>query len=103
MNSSAKYFKLLPLYLGVTLAMLFSSTALTMSSNVAKAPLIQLAHYHGYYNYPAGYWQPQRYHHSNYYWTNGRPYYHRHGYRCHQSCMINRWNGQIVRCVNRCF
>ncbi|KTC69267.1 hypothetical protein Lbir_2006 [Legionella birminghamensis] len=68
----------------------------------------QLAYYYGghWYRYPGHYYGPgyiyygPRYYNRHYYknyWTGWRPYGH-----CRKTCLINQWNGQVIRCVRRC-
>lgn len=90
----------------------FSFLILTggLYSTVAKAntpppaPLAgeQLAYYIGYHSAPGYvYYGPQyypHYHPRKLYWTGWR--YIGHG--CRKNCLINRWNGRILRCDRTC-
>ncbi|KTD65222.1 hypothetical protein [Legionella spiritensis] len=62
----------------------------------------QYAYYYGYGYRPRGYIYYGPRYRSRYYWTGGRVYY-RHGLRCQRRCLVNRWNGVVVRCVRRCY
>lgn len=49
------------------------------------------------YIYPGpGYYRP------GYVWTPWRSYYFRYGINCSKSCLINKANGKIFRCIKRC-
>jgi hypothetical protein len=105
MNSSIKKLRLLPILVAsfLLLAMCFSAnTQAAITPSMPNSNPMQLAyHYvHGHPGYYHGSWRPRHY---GTYWTGWRPYYWRHGYRCKRSCLINRWNGSVIRCKNRCF
>lgn len=70
----------------------------------------QLAYYIGVHYQPNNhYYPPQihstyRYHsywrnHRNHYWINSNHI----SYHCQKSCVIDRWNGRIIRCYTRCY
>lgn len=92
------------------LAVGFTANVHATSTQQQSAPGVtnnlQLAYYyvHGYWG-PGyrHYWGPGYYHRRGVYWTGWRPYYYRHGVRCQRSCLVNRWNGAIIRCAKRCY
>ncbi|KTD13808.1 hypothetical protein [Legionella hackeliae] len=126
-NSSVKRIRLLPVLLTsfiIFFAVGFTATTQAATSEPSPTPAkqMQLAYFNvynkpgyykhsGYYNhsgyhkYPGRYWGPwrNRYYQPTLYWSNWYPYYYRHGYRCQKSCLINSWNGMIIRCQKRCF
>ncbi|WP_141676650.1 hypothetical protein [Legionella jamestowniensis] len=110
-HCSIKKFRLLPvfiasLFLFIAAAFFAATTqAATSTPLTPNANKTELAYFYVYDRYPGRYWGPwrHRHYHSNVYWTGWRPYYYRHGYRCQRSCLINRWNGVIIRCVKRCY
>ncbi|ASQ46066.1 hypothetical protein [Legionella clemsonensis] len=106
---SVKRFRLLPVLITSVFLFLaagfFAATAQAATSTplTPSANKTELAYFYVYDRYPGRYWGPRRYYHRNVYWTGWRTYYYRHGYRCQRNCLINRWNGAIIRCAKRCF
>ncbi|KTC86605.1 hypothetical protein [Legionella brunensis] len=113
-NCSAKQLRLLPILIAslIFIAIGFSSNvqAATPTHGTSSANPMQLAYFYVYDSYPGRYWGPWRhgrwgpryYRPHNLYWTGWHTYYYRHGHRCQKSCLINSWNGFIIRCVKRC-
>lgn len=117
MTHIARIVKLLPIIFASVLFFTAIPSA-QAEGNVVAAPNAmagtQLAYYYGghWYRHPGRYWGPgyvyygPRYYHYYYaphvyrtYWTGWRPY----GYRCNRTCLVNQWNGGVVRCVRRCY
>ncbi|WP_146740002.1 hypothetical protein [Legionella quinlivanii] len=112
----ARIRKMLPALL--VLLMTFGSIQSVQAQTTPNKPQTslagqQLAYYYGghWYRYPGNYYGPgyiyygPRYYNRTYYpkhyyrnyWSGWRPYGH-----CRQTCLINQWNGQVIKCVRRC-
>ncbi|MDI9818397.1 MULTISPECIES: hypothetical protein [unclassified Legionella] len=105
---SVKRFGLLPaVVFSFVLLLAAGSTASAKAASPQQAPgatnYIQLAYYHVHNRHRDRHWGSKRGHYRHHtYWTGWRTYHRRHGIRCQRSCLVNRWNGAIIRCVNRC-
>lgn len=103
----------------------YNADAASAAGEGANIQLARNGHHHGYHGHhgyrgyrgyhrgyrgyrvyrPGVYIGPGVYYGPRYrgnYWTGWRTYY-RHGHRCVRRCLINRWNGAVIRCNRRCF
>lgn len=107
-NSTQRY-RILPLVVisFILLIGTFYSTNVRATNSISQSPGTQLAYYNGWHGggwhrggwgWGGGYYGVG-YGVSNVYWTGWR-YYGRH---CQRSCLVNRWNGHVIRCHRRCF
>lgn len=102
--SSIQYHKLLPMLIVSFIIFIgsFYSSFAQANTQLTQPPGTQLAFYIGFHNYYGGYYNPvyygPRYYRYRTYWTGWR--YIGHG--CRQSCLIDRWNGRVIRCSRRC-
>jgi len=81
----------------------FTSKACADSIQATVPPSV--GHYHPHqppHSIHRGDWGHCHGHRGGMYW-NYYPYYYRHGVRCQKSCLINRWNGAIIRCKQQCY
>ncbi|WP_131794612.1 hypothetical protein [Fluoribacter gormanii] len=100
-----KIFRLLVLSFVLLTGFLYTNLA-KAETTCSKLSGQQLAYFVGYHsgNYyePSPYYEPPPYHHHRhhrrFYWTDWR--YIGHG--CSQSCLIDRWNGGVIRCKRSC-
>lgn len=97
------YRQTLPILL-ISILMLTGALYSTLAkANTPSSPLAgaQLAYFIGYHSAPGYvYYGPQYYHrhHRKLYWTGWR--YVGHG--CRKNCLVDRWNGRIIRCNRVC-
>ncbi|WED44480.1 hypothetical protein [Legionella cardiaca] len=109
-NYSVKEFKLLPIltaFFLIFIAIGYTTTAQaatvqpsTVSKNFQPT---QLAYFYVYDTYPGRYWGPWRhYHRPRAYWTGWNTIYLGHRTICQRNCLVNTWNGMVIRCVKRC-
>lgn len=96
MDMNKRYLKQILLALIVSLSSSYTSLAIA-NTTTKYQPGNQLAYFVGYHYYP-GYWKGPLYY-KNAYWTPWR--YIGHG--CRKSCLISKWNGQVIRCAKRCY
>lgn len=72
-------------------------------------PVGELSYFRVYRAYPRWQYGPRSYvypgpgyYRPGYVWTPWRSYYFRYGINCSRSCLINKRNGKIFRCIKRC-
>lgn len=103
--------KLMPVFLAC--ALLFTSifySNYVHANNASSPPGTQLAYFVGYHSYYGAYYPGYGEYYPGYVYYRTRNYHRaywthwiRIGYACRQKCLINRWNGRVVRCVRRCY
>ena len=77
-----------------------SANAVVVQKNLTQtAAGTQLAYYYGYHH-PRPFYGPRF--NNRVYWGGWRP--HRgYGQNCQRRCLVNQWNGRIIRCERRCW
>lgn len=105
-HAKTQHYRVLPLiFLSFVLLAggLYSTQAKASSSSTTPLAGQQLAYYIGYHSAPSYVYQEPRprYHHHHprrSYWTGWRYV----GHNCRKNCLIDRWNGRVLRCNRVC-
>lgn len=116
-NCSVRKFRLQHFLIASLLMLITLGSATTARAETPVSSTnnpVQLAYFYVYDTYPGrhwgpwgGPWGPDRWqnrhrHRSNFFWTGWNTMYFRNGFRCQKSCLIDPWDGSVIRCAKRC-